>query len=334
MSLDRSPRRPGLLRLAHGFVLLVCAALLLTGARTANAAFPERPIHLLVPYPAGGPNDVVARLLGAKLEQTFGQQMVIENRAGGSGNIAVVATARAEADGYTIVLPAMAYAVNPTLFSKPGYTFDQFAPVSIVTKGPLVLVVHPSLGVKSVQELIAMAKKDPGKINYGSGGNGSSLHLAGEMFKFQAKVDLQHIPYKGTNDLISDLLSGRVPVSFMSPLIAKEHVNRGALIALGVTGEKRSPSWPDVPTVAEAGVPGYAVEAWYAIVAPKATPKPIVDQLSKAIADAVKSPEVSGKLATLGNEPVGTTPEEAQRYIDAEYKRWNEVLTAAGIKLD
>lgn len=300
----------------------------------AQTAYPERPVHLFVPYPPGGPNDVIARLIANQLEQKFKQQIVVENRAGGSGNIAVVAAARAEADGYTIVLPAMAYAVNPSLFSKVGYTLEQFAPVSIVTKGPLVLVVHPSLGVKSVKELIDLAKKEPGKINYGSGGNGSSLHLAGEMFKQQAKVDIQHIPYKGTNDLIADLLTGRVPVAFMSPLIAKEHVAQGKLIALGITGEKRSPSWPDTPTVAEAGVPGYAVEAWYAIIAPKATPKPVIDKLSAAIAEAVKSPEVSQKLATLGNEPVGTTPEQAQAYIEAEAKRWNTVLTAAGIKLD
>ncbi len=305
-----------------------------TSSVRAQTNFPERPIHLLVPYPPGGPNDVIARLVANQLEQKFKQQIVVENRAGGSGNIAVVATARAEADGYTIVLPAMAYAVNPSLFSKIGYTFDQFVPVLIVTKGPLVLVVHPSLGVKSVKELIDLAKKEPGKINYGSGGNGSSLHLAGEMFKQQAKVDIQHIPYKGTNDLITDLLTGRVPVAFMSPLIAKEHVAQGKLIALGITAGKRSPSWPDTPTVAEAGVPGYAVEAWYAILTPKGTPKPVVDKLSAAVAEAVKSPEVAGKLATLGNEPVGTTSAEAQSYIDAEAKRWGEVLGAAGIKLD
>jgi len=166
------------------------------GVRPA-VAYPDRPIHLLVPYPAGGPNDVIARLIADKLGNAFGQQVIVENRAGGSGNVAVIATARAAPDGYTLVLPAMAYAVNPSLFSNAGYTFDQFVPVSIVTSGPLVLVVHPSLGVKSVQELIDLAKAQPGKINYGSGGNGSSLHLAAELFKQQTKTDLQHVPYKG-----------------------------------------------------------------------------------------------------------------------------------------
>lgn len=326
-------RRLNRLPLAWLAAAILYAALPQAGAQ-AQSTYPDRPIHLFVPYPPGGPNDVIARLVANQLEQKFKQQIIVENRAGGSGNIAVVAAARAEPDGYTIVLPAMAYAVNPSLFTKVGYSFDQFVPVSIVTKGPLVLVAHPSLGVKSVKELIALAKKEPGKINYGSGGNGSSLHLAGEMFKYQAKVDLQHIPYKGTNDLIADLLTGRVPIAFMSPLIAKEHVTQGKLIALGVTSDKRSPSWPDVPTVAEAGVPGYAVEAWYAIIAPKATPKPVVDKLSAAIAEAVKSPEVAGKFAALGNDPVGSTPAEAAAYVDAEAKRWNEVLSAAGIKLD
>lgn len=314
-------------------VLALCAAMLALGPTTSQAAFPERQIHLLVPYPAGGPNDVIARLVANKLDEKFGRQtMVVENRAGGAGNIAVAATGRSAPDGYTIVLPAMAYAVNPSLFAAPGYTFDQFAPVSIVTSGPVVLVVHPSLGVKSVQELIALAKKEPGKLNYGSGGIGSSLHLGGELFKQLAQVDIQHVPYKGTNDLIADLLTGRVPIAFISPLIAREHVANGKLLALGITSAERSRSWPDTPTVAEAGVPGYVMEAWYAILAPKDTPKPVVDQLSAAIAEAVKSPEVSSKLESLGNQPVGSTPAEAGAYMDAEAKRWREITSKAGIK--
>ena len=184
------------------------------------------------------------------------------------------------------------------MFSNVGYAFDQLVPVSIVTSGPVVLVVHPSLGVKSVQELIDLAKAQPGKINYGSGGNGSSLHLAAELFKQQAKVDLQHVPYKGTNDLVADLLTGRMPVVFLSPLIAKQHVAHGDVLALGITSATRSASWPDTPTIAEAGVPGYAMEAWYAILAPRGTPQDVVDKLSAAIAVAVKSPDVSEKLET------------------------------------
>ena len=239
---------------------------------------------------------MIARLIADKLGNAFGQQVIVENRPGGSGNVAVIATARAAPDGYTLVLPAMAYAVNPSLFSNVGYTFDQFVPVSIVTSGPLVLVVHPSLGVKSVQELIDLAKAQPGKINYGSGGNGSSLHLAAELFKQKAKVDLQHVPYKGTNDLVADLLTGRMPVVFLSPLIAKQHVAHGDVLALGITSAQRAASWADTPTIAEAGVPGYAMDAWYAILAPRGTPQDVVDKLSAAIAVAVKSPDVSEKL--------------------------------------
>jgi tripartite-type tricarboxylate transporter receptor subunit TctC len=319
------------------FALAISAAAMLGLSAVSSAVaqnYPSRPIHLYVPYPAGGPNDVIARLMAQEMSKSLNQQFVIENRPGGSGNIAVEALARTGPDGYTIALPAMAYATNPALFSKVGYTFDQFAPVSIVTKGPLVLVVHPSLGVKSVKELIDLAKSKPGKLDYGSGGNGSSLHLAAEMFKQQAGVDIQHIPYKGTNDLISDLLTGRVPIAFMSPLIAKNHVKDGKLIALGVTSPQRSASWPDTPTVAEAGVPGYAVEAWYAVIAPKGTPKDVVETLSKEIAKAVQSPVVKEKFAALGNESVGSTVAEAEKYIAEEADRWAKVLKAANIRAD
>jgi tripartite-type tricarboxylate transporter receptor subunit TctC len=298
------------------------------------AAYPDRPIHLLVPYPAGGPNDVIARLIAHKLDDNFGQQVVVENRPGGSGNTAVIATTRATPDGYTLLLHAMTYAVNPLLFANVGYSFDQLTPVSIVAEGPLILVVHPSLGVRSLQELIARAKAEPGKINYGSGGVGSSPHLAAELFKQAAKINLQHIPYKGTNDLIADLLTGRVPIVFLSPLIAKQHVMAGELLALGITSAERSPTWRDTPTIAEGGVPGYAMEAWYAVLAPKDTPRDVVEKLSGAIAEAVKSPDVSDKLASLGNVPRGTTAAEAQAYIDAESKRWHAIIRAAGIQAE
>ncbi len=308
------------------------AAVMLAGLCPRPAmAYPDRPIHLRVPYPAGGPNDGIARLIANKLDDKFGQQVVVENRPGGRGNTAVIAAARAAPDGYTLVLPAMTYAVNPSLFSDVGYAFDQLVPVSIVTQGPLVLVAHPSLGVKSVQELIALAKAQPGKINYGSGGVGSSPHLAAELFKQAAGIDLQHIPYKGTNDLIADLLTGRVPVVFLSPLIARQHVADGEVVALGITSAQRSPTWPQTPTIAEAGVPGYEMQAWYTVLAPRGTPKDVVDKLSEAIAEAVKSPDVSSKLETLGNVPYGSTAAEAQAYIDAESKRWHEIIRAAGI---
>src|SRR3984957_730086 len=265
------------------------------------AAYPDHPIHLLAPYPAGGPNDVIARLVANQLDDTFGQQVIVENRPGGSGNTAVIVTARAAPDGYTLVLHAMTYAVNPSLFPNVGYSFDQLIPVSIVTEGPLVLAVHPSLGAKSVEDLIALAKARPGKINYGSGGLGSSPHLAAELFKLSAGIDLQHIPYKGTHELVADLLTGRVPVVFLSPLVAEQQVADGKLLALGITSAQRSPNWPETPTIAEAGLPGYAMEAWYVVLTPRGTPKDVVDKLSAAIAGAVKSPEVSDNLEYLAN---------------------------------
>src|SRR5688572_11208949 len=219
-------------------------------------AFPNRPVRLIVPYPAGGPNDVLARMVGVKLGEAWGQQVVIDNRPGAGGNLAVEVAGRAAADGYTMILPAMAYAVNPTLYSKVPYTFEQFTPVTIVAKGPLVLVVTPNAGINSVKDLIAIAKAKPGQMQYASGGNGSSLHLAGELFKYMAGVDILHIPYKGTNDFIPDLLSGSVPMSFASRLIMVGHVKAGRLRAIGVTSAKRVAGW-DVPTIAEAGVKGY-----------------------------------------------------------------------------
>jgi len=321
--------------LRASFVASMCALAVaaLAGLIAPPAlAYPDRPIHLLVPYPAGGPNDVIARLVANKLDVAFGQQVIVENRPGGSGNAAVIATARAAPDGYTLVLHAMTYAANPSLFPNVGYSFDQLIPVSIVTEGPLVLAVHPSLGAKSVEDLIALAKARPGKINYGSGGLGSSPHLAAELFKLSAGIDLQHIPYKGTHELVADLLTGRVPVVFLSPLIARQQAADGKLLALGITSAERSPSWPEAPTIAEAGLPDYAMETWYVVLAPRGTPKDVVDKLSAAIAAAVKSPDVSDQLASLGNVARGSSAAEAQAYIEAESKRWHEIISAAGIR--
>jgi tripartite-type tricarboxylate transporter receptor subunit TctC len=312
------------------FGALVFAAPLATTAQS----YPTKPVRLLVPYPAGGPNDVLARMLGGKLSEAWGQQVVIENRAGAGGNLAAEAAARAPADGYTIILPAMAYAVNPTLYSKVPYTFDQFTPVTIVAKGPLVLVVAPNAGIGSLKDLIASAKANPGKLQYASGGTGSSPHLAGELFKHIAGVDIVHIPYKGTNDFIPDLLSGRVPLSFGSPLIMQPHVKAGRLNALAVTSLTRARGWPDVPTISEAGVKGYEMDAWYAILTPAGTPQAIVTQLNSTIAQALRASDVQERLSGLGMEAVGSSPQEAAKYIAAEERKWNKVLRAAKIRAD
>jgi tripartite-type tricarboxylate transporter receptor subunit TctC len=288
----------------------------------------------MVPYPAGGPNDVLARMVGGKLAESWGQQVVVENRPGAGGNLALELAARAAPDAYTMVLPAMAYAVNPMIYSKVPYTFEQFTPVTIVAKGPLVLVVTPSLGINSVRELIAAAKAKPGALQYASGGNGSSLHLAGELFKHTAGVDLLHIPYKGTNDFIPDLLSGRVPISFSSPLVMQPHVKAGRLKALGVTSLKRAAGWNEVPTINEAGVKGYEMDAWYAIVVPAATPQALVAQLNKHIAQALHAPDVQEKLSGLGMESVANSPAQATTYIANEVQKWAKVVKAANIRAD
>jgi len=311
-------------------------AALIALASTASVAadYPVKPLRLLVPYPAGGPNDVLARIVASKLNEGFNQQILVDNRPGAGGNLAAEIASRAQPDGYTFILPAMAYAVNPTLYSKVPYRFDQFIPVTIVAKGPLVLVVHPGAGLNSVKELLVAAKAKPGALQYASGGNGSSLHLAGELFKYVAKVDLLHVPYKGTNDFISDLLAGRVPLSFSSPLIMQPHVKAGRLKALAVTSLKRSSGWPDVPSIAEAGVPGYEMDAWYAILLPAGTPQAVVQTLNGAIAKGLQAPDVRERLAGLGMEAVGDSPASAAKYIAVEEAKWSKVLRAANIRAD
>jgi len=320
--------------LVMSYRVLLAAACLVPVQAGAAETYPSRPLRLIVPYPAGGTNDVLARMVGQKLTETWKEQVVIDNRPGAGGNLAAEVAARAQPDGYTMILPAIAYAVNPTLYSKVPYRFEEFAPVSIVAKGPLVLVAHPSVGVTSVKELVALAKAKPAQLQYASGGNGSSLHLAGEMFKIAAGVDLVHIPYKGTNDFIPDLLAGRVPLSFSSPLVMAQHVKAGRLRALGVTSAKRSSGWPDTPSIAEAGVPGYEMDAWYAILVPAAVPRDYARKLSAAIDAGMRARDVQEKLAALGVEPVGGTPEQAAAYIDAEVRKWSKVLKAAGIRAD
>ena len=316
--------------------LLAYGALLIAASAPLSAAdnFPSRPLRLIVPYPAGGPNDVLARMVSAKLTEAWNQQVIVDNRPGAGGNLAAELTARAPGDGYTMILPAMAYAVNPTLYSKVPYKFDDFATVTVVAKGPLVLVVAPSANLNSVKDLIAAAQAKPGQLQYASGGNGSSLHLAGEHFKLTACVDLLHVPYKGTNDFIPDLLAGRVPISFSSPLVMQPHVKAGRLRALGMTSAKRSPGWPEVPTIAEAGVKGYEMDAWYGLLVPASTPKALVDTLNKAVSNGLKAPDVQERLASLGVEAVANSPAEAAKYIAAEERKWSKVLKAAGIKAD
>jgi tripartite-type tricarboxylate transporter receptor subunit TctC len=313
--------------------LILSALLILTAFASAAAEYPDRAIHLLVPYPPGGPNDTISRMLSNKLGEATGQQVVVENRPGAAGNLAMELTARAAPDGYTAVVPSVSYVTNPSLFKKINYKLEDVTPISLLAKGPTVLVASPSLGVKTVAELIALAKQKPGTIDYASGGIGSTSHLSGEMLRFMAGIDIQHIPYKGTNDLVSDLLSGRVPLYFMSPLIAQQHIKDGKLVALGMTSAQRVPGWTEIPTMAET-LPGFVVETWHPLVVPTATPQPIVDKLSKLAAEAIRSKEVSDKLISLGFEPVGSSPADAKAYIATETQRWLDIIKKANVQID
>lgn len=334
------PARPGVLQSACagaiGIGLLAGAGTLeIRTVAAQEAGFPSRPVRIVVPYPPGGPNDILARMLGARLGEGWNQPVVIDNRPGAGGNIGTVTVTRANPDGHTVVLHAMAVAVNPTLYGDAvPYKLSELAPVTLVARGPLVMTVHPSVPANSVKEFLALARARPGSINYGSGGNGSSLHLAGELFKAQSGAAITHIPYKGSADMINDLLGGRISVVFASPLNAVPLARQGKLRMLAVTSARRASALPELPTLAEGGVPGYDMEAWFAVLAPVATPRTVVAQLSKQIGAALRSPEVQERLAALGIEAAPTTPEQAAEYIQREAARWDRILRTAGVKAD
>jgi len=308
---------------------LFCMAVMPLPAAQA-ADFPSRPIELIIPYPPGGPNDVIGRMLGEQMGKKLGQSIVVKNLPGAGGNVAAAAVSRAKPDGYTLLLPAMAYAVNPFIFKEPNYKFSDFEPVSLVVRGPLVLVVHPSLKVRTVKELVDAAKAQPGKIEYASGGVGSSLHLAGELFKNKAGIDMLHVPYKGTGELMPDLLAGRVAALFSSPLTVRQQVEQGKLIALGTTGDKPMQGWDGVHPIAET-VPGYQMFAWYSLMAPAGVPEQTMQTLNEAVRAAQESPEFTEKMNALGVEIAKTTPKEAKAYIDGEIEKWRDLIKQVGI---
>ena len=309
------------------------AACTLSMAALAND-YPSRPIKMVVPVTPGGPNDIFARALGPRMAASLGQQIVVENQAGAGGNLATAAILRQPHDGYTLLLHGMTYAVNPSIYGASSpYAVKDYTTVSVIGKGPLVLVVHPSLGVKSVAELLALVKTRPAGIEYASGGTGTSPHLAAELFKNVSGANLLHIPYKGTSAFMPDLLAGRVPVAFVSPLVVKPYIQAGQLVGLGVTSARRSKGW-DLPTIAESGLAGYDFDAWYAILTPAGTPAPVVTRLNAVIGEAMAAPEVVEKWNSLGMELVRATPAEAAAYVDAEAAKWAKVVKDANIKAE
>ncbi|MEO8924639.1 MAG: tripartite tricarboxylate transporter substrate binding protein [Caldimonas sp.] len=300
----------------------------------AASDFPDRPVMLVVPYTPGGPNDAIARAIAPEMSKELGQPIVIENKPGAGGNIGTAYVARADADGYTVLLPGISYVVNPYIFAKVPYAFSDFRPVSVIARGGLVLVVHPSLGVTSLSQLIALAKSKPGQIGYATGGIGTSLHLAGELFNRMANVDLLHVPYKGTGALLPDLLAGRTPVAFVSPFFVEQFIKRGELIALGVTSLKPIPAIENIAPISQLGLPGFEAYGWFSLLVPAATPTQIVDKLNAAATSALNSPSVQRKLFALGMDIVHASPKEAATYLDAETAKWEKVVKEAHIKVD
>jgi tripartite-type tricarboxylate transporter receptor subunit TctC len=306
----------------------------------ANAAhaqtYPSRPIRLIVPFPPGGGNDILARTVGQRLTEVIGQQIVVDNRAGAGGVIGATTAAQAVPDGYTLFLGSVGnLAHNPALKENLPYNpVRDFAPVNLLATSSFILLVNPSVPAKSVQDLIALAKASPGKLDYASSGSGSSLHMAMELFRAATGIDMLHVPYKGANAMMVDLVSGRVHVVFTTMPPALPHVKSGKLRALGVSTAKRAAATPDVPTIAESGVPGFDVSNWQGITAPLKTPQPIVHKLNRDLNATLKLPGMSDALAAQGLEPVGGTPEEFGRLIRSEIAKYTRVVKAAGIKAD
>jgi len=303
-------------------------------AARAQADYPTRPITLIVPYAAGGGNDVLARGVAEPMGKTLGQAVVIENHGGAGGSLGTRQVAKSAPDGYTLGLGGTGtLAVDPTLYPNVGYNpRKDFAPVGLIATSPLIILVNPSLPAHNVQELIALAKKQPGKLNYASAGRGSGIHLGTVLFALTAGIELTHIPYKGSGPALTDLLGNHVAIYFSSLPPAIGLVKEGKLRALGVTGLKRSPIFPDVPTVAEQGLPGFEAVLHYGIVAPAGTPRPIIDKLNAALRTALNSDEVHKRIATEGAEPLPTTPDQYAADIDHEETKWSALVEKAGLK--
>jgi tripartite-type tricarboxylate transporter receptor subunit TctC len=305
-------------------------ALLLVATATAQT-YPSRPVRIVIPLSPGGTTDVPGRIIAQKLSETLGQQFYVENRAGAGGTIGSDFVAKANADGYTLLLTATPFVITPHVYKKLPYdALADFTPVIRIASGPYVLVVHPSLGVNSVKELIAAAKKEPGKIDFASSGNGSAQHLVTELFMYMAGIKLNHVPYKGSGPAQQDLMSGIIKVSFVGTPIAIPHMKSGRLKALGVSTAKRSPEMPDVPTVAQAGVPGYEAIVWIGMLAPAGTPREIIAKLNGEIGKLVRTGEVKKLLTPTGMEPDPDTPEQFGAYLKADYDKWGKVVRDSG----
>lgn len=312
-------------------LVLPCAALAQTETK-----WPTKPVKWVVPFPPGGAMDVIARTLGDRVAQDLGQPFVIENRPGAGGNIGAEYVAKQPADGHTIMITSIGMATNKALYAKLGYDpVKDFAPVSLLAVVPNVLVVNAARNPdRSVKDVLAHARREPGKLTYASAGNGTSIHLAGEVFASMAGLQLLHIPYKGSGPAVTDMLGGQVDMMFDSITSARPHILSGKLQALGVTSARRSSALPDVPTIAETGVTGYEVSPWFAVFAPAGTPEDVVDRINKALIAAMRQPEILKKLESVGAEPIGSTPQALAEHLHKELLRWGALIKERDIRLD
>ncbi|MDQ0349435.1 Bug family tripartite tricarboxylate transporter substrate binding protein [Ancylobacter vacuolatus] len=316
--------------------LIAAAMASVFAAGTALAQdFPTRPVTLVIPFAAGGSTDLVGRLIAERMSAELGQSVVVENKGGAGGNLGAAQVAKATPDGYTILMGTVAtHALNPTLYKKMPYDpVTSFAPVSLLVIVPNVLVVNPDFPAKTTEELIALLKKDPDKYSYASSGNGTPLHLSGELFKSMADVDMQHIPYQGAGPALVDVLSGQVPIMFDNLPSSTSHIKSGKLRALGVTTATRAPSFPDLPAIAEA-VPGYETYTWNAVFAPAGTPPDVIAKLNAAANKALADPKVQARLADFSAVSVGSTPEELGEHVKKEIAKWAPIVKASGAQLD
>lgn len=315
-------------------LIVIAAALSVVPAPILAQEYPVKPVRLVVPFTPGGTTDILGRLVAQKLTESLGRQVLVDNRPGAGGTIGVEIVAKSPADGYTLVMGHIGtFGVNPTLYPKLPYdAVKDFQPITLFAMIPNLMSVNPSLPAKSVKDVIALARARPGVMNYGSGGNGSAAHLATEYFKLLTQTNIVHIPYRGTAPAITDLLAGNISMIITGVPAQLGHIKSGRLRALGVATSKRLPLFPDLPTIAEAGVKGYEATQWYGVLAPANTPTPVVAKLHAALVKALQGADVKERLASEAGEPVGNTPEEFRAFIQKEIARWAPVIKASGAK--
>jgi len=313
----------------------LAALLLASTAALAQEAFPSKPVRLLVPFPPGGAVDIVARTLSDELSKRWGQSVIIENRPGAGGTIAAAAAAKAAPDGYTLILIASGHAIVSHLYPKLPYDpFGDFTPISLVGSSPNMLLVRADSALKSVADVLTLAREKPGQLSYGYAGNGTSPHLAGELLKYMAKVDIAAVPYKGGAPVLNDLLGGHIPMSFNNIPESIAQIQAGAVRPLGVTTAERSPVLPNIPTIAESGLPGYDTGVWWGFLAPAGLPPEIRARLAKDCAEVMQLPAVKERLLGLGARPIGSSPQEFADLIRSDHEKWGPVIKAAQIKGD